>query len=253
MRKIAPLSVFVLAGLAFYGLTAGVSPPAQAAGSDAISLDREAQPLAVRQTPFTTLFGGDARWLVPAQGFAKWRDMTDRAARNGGPSNPGWTNLISRLSYAGERDQIDGVQGAFNAIHYGTDEFVWGSSDYWASPAELLQRAQGDSEDIAIAKYYALRALGFSADSMRILIEQPGFQATPEAILLVSSAGSILELNYQGDTRLFQRGLNRREVYSLNEKYVWMHRPRPGEPAKTPGGQIAEVPVVDFDDTTPRP
>lgn len=242
----APFLLISLPWLCALPISTAIVPAAQAGGSDAVALDREDAPLPAARTPFTDLFACDARWLVPSQRFAKWRDMTERAARNGGPSNPGWTNLISRLSYASPRDQIDGVQGAFNGIPYNSDSNVWGVDDYWASPVELLQRAQGDSEDIAIAKYYALRALGFSADKMRILVHQPGLGRVPEALLLVADSGAVLELNWEGGARLFQRGYNRRELYSLNEKYVWMHHQREEPPDTTSSGQIAETPAIDM-------
>ena len=46
---------------------------------------------------------------------------------------------------------------------------VWGVMDYWETPAEFFQKS-GDCEDFAIAKYFALRDLGFPASQMRIVV-----------------------------------------------------------------------------------
>lgn len=45
---------------------------------------------------------------------------------------------------------------------------MWGRKDYWATPAELLQKRRGDCEDVAIAKYFTLRKLGVADSHLRL-------------------------------------------------------------------------------------
>lgn len=49
------------------------------------------------------------------------------------------------------------------------DDAVFGESDVWLAPFESLARGQGDCEDIAIAKFFLLRAAGFDPASLRLL------------------------------------------------------------------------------------
>lgn len=49
------------------------------------------------------------------------------------------------------------------------DPVMWCLEDYWAKPLEFLSNDGGDCEDFAIAKYYALRALGVPDDKLRIV------------------------------------------------------------------------------------
>ncbi|MDR1776639.1 MAG: transglutaminase-like cysteine peptidase [Desulfovibrio sp.] len=56
-----------------------------------------------------------------------------------------------------------------------TDKNLYGVPEKWASPAEMVAKGGGDSEDFAFLKYFALRSLGFAADDLRLLIvELPG-------------------------------------------------------------------------------
>jgi len=198
-------------------------------------------------TRFTTLFGGDARWLVPAKNFKKWRDMTDRAARLGPPSESAWTSMISRLSYASRDEKIHGVQETINSIEYERDETTWGIEDYWASPSELFHQGRGDIEDIAIAKYFALRALGFAAEDLRILIAQFD-DDLPDAVLLVAVPGDVLQLTWLTDNvNSFERDKAHLELYSLNEDYVWIHNSRRELPDLNLDGKVMEDPAVDKD------
>lgn len=49
------------------------------------------------------------------------------------------------------------------------DPVMWCQEDYWAKPLEFLANDGGDCEDFAIAKYYALRALGVPDAKLRIV------------------------------------------------------------------------------------
>ena len=49
------------------------------------------------------------------------------------------------------------------------DPVQWCLEDYWAKPLEFLANDGGDCEDFAIAKYYALRAMGVPDEKLRIV------------------------------------------------------------------------------------
>lgn len=74
-----------------------------------------------------------------------------------------------RQSGLAESAQVGRVQAYFNAVRRVTDKRIWGRSDYWATPSELLRKGGGDCEDIAAAKYFALRELGVPSARMRLV------------------------------------------------------------------------------------
>lgn len=60
------------------------------------------------------------------------------------------------------------INDFFNKITYKSDIKVWKKIDYWASPFEFIGRGAGDCEDYAIAKYFALRAVGIPDSKLKI-------------------------------------------------------------------------------------
>lgn len=61
--------------------------------------------------------------------------------------------------------QLRDVNARINrVIHYHTDV-----TDTWQTPAEVLSCGRGDCEDYAIAKFYALKALGWDEVNLRIM------------------------------------------------------------------------------------
>ena len=96
--------------------------------------------------------------------------------------------------------------------------------DYWATPSQFLTR-NGDCEDYAITKYFSLRQLGFSADSMRIVVLQDLNLNTAHAILIVYMGKKALVLDNQVATVVDATSiLHYQPIYSINEKHWWLHR-----------------------------
>jgi len=76
---------------------------------------------------------------------------------------------MSELAGQDEDARLRGVNQFYNhRIVFRDDIEVWGQTDYWASPLEMLSKGQGDCEDYAIAKYFTLRKLGVPSDKLRI-------------------------------------------------------------------------------------
>ncbi len=78
-------------------------------------------------------------------------------------------SLFSRLRFASELEQLQGINIFFNQhIYFVSDQENWGISDYWATPLESLGKGRGDCEDYSIAKYTFLRALGIPDERLRL-------------------------------------------------------------------------------------
>lgn len=93
-------------------------------------------------------------------------------ARFGSKAGHRISELAGTLDAAGhisdEAARVERINQIMNRARYVTDAVQWQSEDYWATPVEFTAVAAGDCEDYALAKYFALRELGMSADKLRI-------------------------------------------------------------------------------------
>jgi len=81
-----------------------------------------------------------------------------------------YTEMIKSCKGLSDYDKLDRVNKWFNInIEYGDDIFIWGAKEYWASLDETLEKGCGDCDDIAIAKYFALKELGIEAKLAYVL------------------------------------------------------------------------------------
>ena len=106
----------------------------------------------------------------------KWTSVLEKERKNPGyvanrqfPGQGAWKDIKAKLSGMSPLEQVKAVNVLINRWPYRTDMDVWGVMDYWETPVEFFQKS-GDCEDFAIAKYFALRDLGFPASQMRIVV-----------------------------------------------------------------------------------
>ncbi len=133
---------------------------------------------------------------------------------------------IARLRGVEARRQLAEVNRTVNRVRYRDDRNNWGRPDYWAAPQEFLARG-GDCEDFAIAKYLALRALGYGAEDLRLLILFDSRRAMAHAVLAVVLNGQVLVLDNLRAAILPLGDLTHYRVrYSVNERGVRRHLPR---------------------------
>lgn len=136
-----------------------------------------------------------------------------------------WRAEIQRLKGQSQRDQVHAVNDFMNAIPYIEDSDNYGKRDYWATPVEFLSKG-GDCEDFAIAKYASLRALGFSAQQLRIAIVKDEVKRIPHAVLVVfTDDGESLLLDNQNKNVRQTVSVDRyTPIFSLNSTSWWLHR-----------------------------
>ncbi|MCH8926110.1 MAG: transglutaminase-like cysteine peptidase, partial [Proteobacteria bacterium] len=95
------------------------------------------------------------------------------------------------------------------------------ASEYWAAPDEFMAYS-GDCEDYAIAKFFALRELGFANQELRIAVVYDNLRRIGHAVLAVYTEGDILILNNQTDTiASHARYDNFVPWYLVNETTLW--------------------------------
>jgi predicted transglutaminase-like cysteine proteinase len=134
-----------------------------------------------------------------------------------------WTSFLDTVRKKSRREQLEAVNSWANARPYVEDFQNWHVSDYWETPSQFLAHG-GDCEDYAIAKYFSLVRLGFSADDMRIVIVDDTNLNVFHAVLAVRSEGTVWLLDNQlQHIAPMDVAVQYVPVYSLNEHGWWMH------------------------------
>ena len=197
-----------------------------------------APPATAAQNGRDRLFGTEAVESADLSAFTKWADALARFHREEtfvvGPCNGNsldgcdqerWRNFISKARGLSPRAQIEAVNREMNGHRYIVDEQNWGRTDYWASPGQFTRR-DGDCEDFAIAKFLALRALGFANEDLRIVILQDLNLRLAHAVLVVYHQEEYLVLDNQIRTVVPADVVRHyRPIYSINETRWWLHQP----------------------------
>lgn len=186
------------------------------------------------------LFGSSEIRSSNLVSFTNWTGMLSRfnqgktlgqglcATAGAGTSSPCswdlWQQDISAYRGQGEMEQLRSVNREMNHRRYVIDRVNWGVEDYWATVFEFL-RKNGDCEDYAIAKYVTLRALGWPADKLRIVILRDTKLDLNHAVLAVyTSQGVYIGDNQVSDIVRADAIRHYRPIYSINENSWWLHR-----------------------------
>ena len=139
------------------------------------------------------------------------------------PTLKSWRTLIDSATGLSRREKIKVVNEFFNRWPYKRDPEVYGVSEYWATPNEFMARS-GDCEDYSIAKYFALRQLGFAKEDLRVVILMDRIRAIGHAVLAVYHEGDILILDSLSNLiTSHERYRHYVPQYSMNETTRWSH------------------------------
>ncbi len=182
-------------------------------------------------TSYPPLFGTKEIASAGLKLFPKWRGVMDRfvdeKAKCFNPlcNQEYWRKVLDELAGADRRTQLDRINREMNEKLYVTDPINWGVPDYWATPFQF-NRKNGDCEDYAIAKFMALRALGFENAEMRIVVLNDLNLRIGHAVLVVYVDSQALVLDNQIKTIVPADTIRHYQpVYSVNEDGWWLHRP----------------------------
>lgn len=119
--------------------------------------------------------------------------------------------------------QLRLVNSRINDVRYRTDDRNYGTEDYWATPDQFFAHG-GDCEDYAIAKYFALRELGFAADDLRIAVVRDQRAREVHAVLIafIGAEAFVLD-NKSPDIRPSRTIGHYQPYYTINENGWWLH------------------------------
>lgn len=133
-----------------------------------------------------------------------------------------WYEMVQGLKGRGRFEQMVEVHRWHNRYRYITDDRLWGRSDYWETPGEFMDMS-GDCEDYSIAKYYTLRALGWSDDDLRMVILRDTVRDIPHAVLAVKYNGENYILDNLASEPLQDKYIRQyTPYYAVNSKARWV-------------------------------
>ena len=150
-----------------------------------------------------------------------------RDCRNDGSAACAYGKLdsfLDTLRGKSRHEQLVAVNARMNAWPYTSDIKNWGKKDYWATPAEFMSRS-GDCEDFAIAKFFALKRLGWSASALRLAAVKDLKRGQGHAVLVAFHGDKIWMLDNQIKQVVETNTVRHYEaVYSINENFWWRHQ-----------------------------
>lgn len=177
---------------------------------------------------FPALFGTEEKRSYNLKPFTKWTGMFERMhlSINKAETQQAIYEIKSNLKgleYLPLKTMAQRVNNIMNKKRYIVDSKNWGKSDYWATPAEFMERG-GDCEDFAIAKYTALRALGVPEERLRLAIVQDQLKNIPHAILIVYTDEGAFALDNQIKSLVDAGSMDRyKPIFSINRTAWWLH------------------------------
>jgi predicted transglutaminase-like cysteine proteinase len=180
--------------------------------------------------PNDRLFDTNETQSTKMDPFTKWTGAVEKMAKEQtdvarfAARFKSWVAFLDTLKGKPVSEQLKEVNAFMNRSQYILDNRNWGVKDYWASPGEFLAKF-GDCEDFSIAKYMALKYLGFSPDDLRLVAVKDMNLQVGHAILAVYAEDKIFILDNQIKMVADSRRIHHyKPVYSINEKFWWRHR-----------------------------
>lgn len=185
--------------------------------------------------PSQGIFGSRALQSRGLEMASQWNRVLDRlpelsealaacaaeAARCTAPWMGAWLQARQAAAGLDRHGQLRAINRFFNRWPYKTDRETYRTSEYWAAPDEFMAYS-GDCEDYAIAKFFALRELGFANRNLRIAVVYDNLRRIGHAVLAVYTEDDILILNNQTDTIASHlRYDNFVPWYLVNETTLW--------------------------------
>jgi predicted transglutaminase-like cysteine proteinase len=139
-----------------------------------------------------------------------------------------WDENLALMKDMDLPKKMEAVNNLINQIRYMPDSRLYGKSDYWATPFEMVEKWGGDCEDFSIAKYYALKQLGVDPSSMRMaMVQDLNLGGIVHEVLLVRVGKKQFMLDNQvKKVTSVQDIMHYRPIYGINEQDWVLYRPR---------------------------
>jgi predicted transglutaminase-like cysteine proteinase len=213
--KHGPIAALLLSGLVFAaGLLAGSGARAEGRIYPPIFDTRETASSTIQKFP---------KWMSMLQRNFDEEKAGDASCADAEPRPAcmivAWKAFIAREQGHSQAAELDDVNAFINQHVYRLDAY------YWETPRELVVK-DGDCKDYAIAKYFTLRKLGWSAADLRVVVLRDVDIAEDHAIVVAYIGEKSYSLDNLVPMVLPTEAIHHyRPYYSINENEWWMHYP----------------------------
>jgi predicted transglutaminase-like cysteine proteinase len=180
----------------------------------------------VQADSFNRLFGYTESVQTNIDVFPQWTAVLEDQHSEQTFNADNWRQFQSVTSELPLAEQLDAVNRLVNQNNYVGDPENYGVEDHWATP-EQLKANGGDCEDFAISKLFALLQLGWSPDSLRLVVVQDTQLNMPHAVLAVAAEQNIWILDNQIISVTSEETIDHyAPIYSISGKQWWLHKPQ---------------------------
>lgn len=134
--------------------------------------------------------------------------------------------IVEQVTAKSGFDMLVAANALINTVPYRADQEVYGTSDYWATPVEMLTMDGGDCEDRAIAKIVALKQAGVSEDALRLVVGIDTATGKPHAMAVAELDGVAYALDGRTNRIAIWGGteMRFRPLYAAGFQKVWIYR-----------------------------
>lgn len=197
-------------------------------------------PVAVTSAPaYPTPFARAAFRAVDAELFPKWHAAVARtdlqlngvspASMSAGQAatiRDAFNRIVEQAAAQSGLDLLVAANKLINAVPYRTDQEIYGVSDYWATPIEMLAAGGGDCEDHAIAKLAVLKRAGVSADRLRLVVGIDTATGKAHAMAVTELDGIAYVLDGRTNRVVAWGGpeLHFKPLYAAGFRGAWIYR-----------------------------
>jgi predicted transglutaminase-like cysteine proteinase len=158
------------------------------------------------------------------------------------------SSLLDRIARETEGrtlvEKVNIVNSMVNGtLRYRADRSLYGKTDHWATPSEILALTSGDCEDFAILKMTALIRADIPAKSLSVVVLRDNGRGVFHAVLAVTtSSGSFILDNARPKVARDVDLPNYQPLYSLSEARAWIHGTKSKQsPAVAQSGDFASI------------
>lgn len=140
-----------------------------------------------------------------------------------------WQALVDNNLQKSERIKLEKVNDFFNQVLWVSDQQHWGTSDYWATPIEMLGTDAGDCEDYTIAKYFTLKALGVPEKKLYLTYVKAIRLNQAHMVLTYFDKPNTIPLVLDNINKRILPANKRRDlvpIYSFNGDGLWLAKER---------------------------
>ncbi|MFO1057074.1 MAG: transglutaminase-like cysteine peptidase [Dongiaceae bacterium] len=156
--RTARTGVIAIALLAIATVTALAARPASAASP---------------QMLLASVEGGRDTIVLDVARLHKWQRVRDwlAAPRGTDPALHAWAAWAQSLRGLPAEARLEAINSRVNtSLRYASDFAVWGVSDYWETPAEVVAKGATDCEGFAIMKLWLAQEAGLASGGLELLV-----------------------------------------------------------------------------------